>query len=54
MPVIEVGTYYQVEHPLLSTVPAVDMIFPGASPPDPNPLAHCDFILTVFAGWSNL
>jgi hypothetical protein len=32
----------------------VDMIFPGASPLDTNPLAHCDFIITVFAGFSDL
>lgn len=35
--VIEAGTYYEVSNPVLSSTPATDVVFIGASPTDTNP-----------------
>jgi choline dehydrogenase-like flavoprotein len=48
--VIEAGSLYQVTNPLLSTLPAGDVIFAGASPLDTNPVVDWNFITTPQAG----
>ena len=48
--VIEAGSLYEVTNPLLSSTPAGDVIFAGASPLDTNPLVDWDFLTTPQAG----
>jgi choline dehydrogenase len=48
--VIEAGSLYEVTNPLLSTMPAGDVIFAGASPLDTNPLVDWNFVTTPQAG----
>ncbi|KAH8911654.1 GMC oxidoreductase [Coniochaeta sp. PMI_546] len=48
--VIEAGSLYEVTSPLLSTLPAGDVIFAGASPLDTNPLVDWNFVTTPQAG----
>ncbi|KAK8016724.1 hypothetical protein PG993_014913 [Apiospora rasikravindrae] len=48
--VIEAGTYYQVTNPVLSTTPAGDSFFAGASPSDTNPLVDWNIVTTPQAG----
>ncbi|KAK8009101.1 hypothetical protein PG991_011652 [Apiospora marii] len=48
--VIEAGTYYQVTNPLLSSTPAGDSVFVGASPLDSNPLVDWNFVTAPQAG----
>ena len=51
--VIEAGGKYQITNPLLSSTPAGDVIFAGASPSDTNPLVDWNFITVPQAGASN-
>ncbi|KAK8075434.1 GMC oxidoreductase [Apiospora hydei] len=44
--VIEAGTYYQITNPILSTTPAGDSFFAGASPSDTNPLVDWNIVTT--------
>jgi choline dehydrogenase len=48
--VIEAGTFYQISNPLLSSTPAGDVIWAGASPLDTNPLVDWNFITVPQAG----
>lgn len=48
--VIEAGTFYQVANPLLSSTPAGDVIWAGASPLDTNPLVDWNFVTAPQAG----
>ena len=48
--VIEAGTFYQVSNPLLSSTPAGDVIWAGASPLDTNPLVDWNFVTAPQAG----
>lgn len=48
--VVEAGSLYEVTSPLLSTLPAGDVIFAGASPLDTNPLVDWNFVTTPQAG----
>jgi len=48
--VIEAGTFYQVSNPLLSSTPAGDVIWAGASPLDTNPLVDWNFVTVPQAG----
>ena len=48
--VIEAGSLYEVTSPLLSTFPAGDVIFAGASPLDTNPLVDWNFVTIPQAG----
>ncbi|KAH7139126.1 hypothetical protein B0J11DRAFT_424154 [Dendryphion nanum] len=48
--VIEAGTFYQVANPLLSSTPAGDVIWAGASPLDTNPLVDWNFVTSPQAG----
>ncbi|KAJ4359851.1 uncharacterized protein N0V89_000407 [Didymosphaeria variabile] len=48
--VIEAGTFYQAGNPLLSSTPAGDVIWAGASPLDTNPLVDWNFVTAPQAG----
>ncbi|KAL2067646.1 hypothetical protein VTL71DRAFT_15742 [Oculimacula yallundae] len=48
--VVEAGSLYQVTNPLLSSTPAGDVYFAGASPADTNPLVDWNFITEPQAG----
>lgn len=48
--VVEAGTLYQITNPLLSTVPAGDVIFVGSDPSDTNPLVDWNFVTQPQAG----
>jgi choline dehydrogenase len=48
--VIEAGSLYEITNPLLSSTPAGDVIFAGASPLDTNPLVDWNFLTTPQAG----
>lgn len=51
--VIEAGSFYQITDPLLSSTPAGDVIWAGASPLDSNPLVDWNFITEPQAGVNN-
>ncbi|CAI6255279.1 unnamed protein product [Periconia digitata] len=51
--VVEAGTFYQVTNPLLSSTPAGDVIWAGASPLDTNPLVDWNFVTQPQAGANN-
>ncbi|PSN66435.1 GMC oxidoreductase [Corynespora cassiicola Philippines] len=51
--VIEAGTFYEITNPLLSSTPAGDVIFSGASPLDTNPLVDWNFVTQPQAGANN-
>lgn len=48
--VIEAGTFYQIANPLLSSTPAGDVIWAGASPLDTNPLVDWNFVTQAQGG----
>ncbi|KAK8061598.1 choline dehydrogenase [Apiospora phragmitis] len=48
--VIEAGTYYQISNPILSSTPAGDSFFAGASPTDTNPLVDWNIVTAPQAG----
>lgn len=48
--VIEAGTFYQVEEPLLASTPAGDVVFVGSSTLDQDPLVDWSFVTEPQAG----
>ncbi|KAI0848457.1 choline dehydrogenase [Daldinia vernicosa] len=51
--VVEAGTYYQINHPIFSTVPMCTGGFTGSSPTDMNPGVDWGFITTSQKGAGN-
>ncbi|KAF2190152.1 GMC oxidoreductase [Zopfia rhizophila CBS 207.26] len=51
--VVEAGDFYQITNPLLSSTPAGDVIFAGASPLDTNPLVDWNFVTAPQTGANN-
>ncbi|PVI07227.1 GMC oxidoreductase [Periconia macrospinosa] len=51
--VIEAGTLYEITNPLLSSTPAGDVIWAGASQLDTNPLVDWNFVTQSQAGANN-
>ncbi len=48
--VVEAGSYYQINHPIFSTVPMCTGGFTGSSPTDMNPGVDWGFITTSQKG----